>query len=249
MNSKVANFLGLIFIIVGIFILGVYKDSTLQLLSRSNYSAKHNSEDLFMYKKSATSPKTPLVFSGSPVNIEVPSLSLNLPIQPGIYDNETKKWTLSDIKAQYATITPLSNNQRGNTFIYGHAIPGIFGKLHTINNGENVIIQTDNGLVFEYTFFGSTEVDTTDNSVFNYSGPSILTVQTCSGSFYQNRQMFAFKFKQVSSSDGKLLDRSKSTVNGVDGQTGSSDGLKMILEINRGNIIVPTLSDLMINQN
>jgi hypothetical protein len=36
-----------------------------------------------------------------------------------------------------------------------------------------------------------------DTSILNYKGPSMLTVQTCSGSFFEYRQLFSFKFNRL----------------------------------------------------
>src|SRR5581483_7669927 len=71
----------------------------------------------------------PIIISGQPAKIVIPSLSINLAIQPGYYYKATNTWTLSDKQAQFATITALANNYSGNTFIYGHRLPNIFANL------------------------------------------------------------------------------------------------------------------------
>lgn len=129
---------------------------------------------------------------GKPVRISIPSLKIDLPIIDGLYNAEKQTWTLTNNKAQYATITPLANNQSGNTFIYGHNRKDVFAPLHKIKAGAEVILYTDNGHEFRYSFRSSLETNPYDDSLFHYEGAPILTLQTCSGIWQQNRQLFTF---------------------------------------------------------
>jgi LPXTG-site transpeptidase (sortase) family protein len=134
---------------------------------------------------------------GKPVRIRIPSLGIDLPVADGRFNAATKKWTLSNDKAHYAVKTPLPNNAGGNTFVYGHNRPGVFKKLAQIKLGEEAIITVEDGREFVYVFKGAYETDPNDDSVFNYQGPPMLTVQTCSGLWYQNRQLFTFDLKEI----------------------------------------------------
>lgn len=147
----------------------------------------------------ATAPKaaSPATIQGEPERIDLPSLSLSLPVIDGVYSTRTRSWTLTNDKVQYATITPQPNNLEGNTFLYGHYRRGVFATLHTIKPGAKAIITTSNGHVFTYTFVSSRETNQSDDSVFTYNGPPILTIQTCSGLFFQNRQFFTFTLDKV----------------------------------------------------
>ena len=139
----------------------------------------------------------PNVISGEPVRIDIPSLKLSLPVIPGYYNKRTHSWTLTNDKVQYAVMTPPPNNASGNTFLYGHYRWGLFASLHTIKAGAEVSITTDNGHVFTYDFVGSRETNPYDDSLFKYQGKPILTIQTCSGLFFQNRQLFTFNLGKV----------------------------------------------------
>lgn len=139
----------------------------------------------------------PNVISGNPVHIDIPSLNLSLPVIPGYYNAQTHAWTLTTDKVQYAVITPLPNNAGGNTFLYGHYRWGLFASLHVIKPGAEVSITTDNGHVFMYRFISSRETSPYDDSLFKYQGKPILTIQTCSGLFFQNRQLFTFDLERV----------------------------------------------------
>ena len=94
----------------------------------------------------------------------------------------------------YAVNTPLANNREGNTFIYGHNRKDVFRKLSGVKAGDEAVITTDNGHTFVYRFKAAYETNPNDATVFQYQGPSILTVQTCSGMRFENRQLFTFTF-------------------------------------------------------
>jgi len=134
---------------------------------------------------------------GKPVRILIPSLGIDLPVIDGVYNAKSQTWTLSNDKVQYAVMTPLANNVAGNTFLYGHNKRGVFNTLHQVQPNDEAIIMTDNGHRFSYRFAGSIETVPTDDSLFRYQGKPILTVQTCSGIWYQNRQLFTFNLESV----------------------------------------------------
>lgn len=135
---------------------------------------------------------------GTPVRIQIPSLNIDLAVIPGYYNAKSQTWTLTTNKVQYATITPEANNQAGNTFLYGHYRSNVFANLHRIQSGASAIITTDNGHKFTYTLSAVHVVSPSDSaSVFNYQGAPILTVQTCTGLFFQNRQLFTFDLSGV----------------------------------------------------
>lgn len=167
-------------------------------LVRSNRSQGSFQAVISQSKVQAAVAPTPQKIEGKPVRIQIPSLNLDLQVINGYYYEKSRSWTLTNDKVQYATITPLANNQAGNTFIYGHNRPGVFSTLRKIKIGEQAIITTDNGHQFTYVFRSSLETDPNDASLFTYQGSPILTLQTCSGLWYQNRQLFTFDLEKVS---------------------------------------------------
>ncbi len=138
-------------------------------------------------------PKTTLI-KGHPTAISIPSLNINLQIIDGFYNSGSGAWTLTLDKAQFATVTSEPNNVSGNTFIYGHYRPEVFAYLHLIKPGSQAIVTTDNGYKFYYKFTQTYATSPQDGSVFTYEGTPMLTVQTCSGAWFQNRQMFLFDY-------------------------------------------------------
>jgi sortase (surface protein transpeptidase) len=134
---------------------------------------------------------------GEPTEIIIPSLNIDLSIIPGYYNKNSKTWTLSLDKVQYATITPEPNNVEGSTFLYGHYRPAVFAYLHTIHANAQAIVKTANNHTFYYQLANVRTTNPGDDSVFNYRGQPILSVQTCTGLFFQNRQFYTFDLERV----------------------------------------------------
>lgn len=135
--------------------------------------------------------------TGFPNHIELPDVDISLPVQAGIYDPASQKWTLSKTSAYFATTTMPPNTVEGNTFIYGHEMASVFSRLKNIKPGEEAIIKTDNGHTFTYKFVGSHETTPNDVSLFSYKGKPVLTLQTCSGFYFQNRHLFVFSLVEA----------------------------------------------------
>ncbi len=133
--------------------------------------------------------------AGLPVRVVLPDVGIELPIDPGYFDSSSNSWTLSGYRAQYAMITTLPNNHDGNTFIYGHNNKYVFGHIKTIQPGQKAVVYTENNYTFTYSFVSTVGVGPDDTSVFDYTGPPILTIQTCSGNWNEIRQMYVFKFQ------------------------------------------------------
>lgn len=145
-------------------------------------------------------PPAFIPISGKPVRLVIPDSNIDLPIDEGFYNETDGSWTLSDFHLQYAMMTMLANNHTGNTFIYGHATDRVLGTLtrQTPTVGSLAQVYTDNGHIFTYKFQSSRSLTPDDTSIFSYSGPPILTVQTCTGSVSEWRTMFTFTFEKVS---------------------------------------------------
>ncbi len=137
---------------------------------------------------------SPTLVIGRPVEIAIPSLHIDLQVIPGTYDQKSGEWTLSLDKAHFAEPSVQPNNEAGNTLIYGHYRPQVFAYLHLIKPGAQAFITTQNGYIFSYTFQNSQPLEPSDTSIFAYRGIPRLTIQTCSGSFMQHRQMYYFQY-------------------------------------------------------
>ena len=162
--------------------------------------SKHGSVAAQAFRTPATivvDPAKP-VTKGYPVSISFPSVKINdVAVVDGTYDSKTQQWTLSLHNAHFAVGTAEPNDSEGQTFIYGHYRPEVFAYLHLIKSGAEAIITTDNGYRFVYKFQESVAVNPDDTTILHYQGPPVLTVQTCSGQWMQNRQMYRFTFDRV----------------------------------------------------
>jgi LPXTG-site transpeptidase (sortase) family protein len=137
------------------------------------------------------------IVSGKPIRILIPDLNIDLPVDEGNYDPTDNSWTLSGYHAQFATPSMPANDHDGNTFIYGHNNKYVFGSLKHIIPGTVAKIYTDNDHIFSYIFESTVTVVPEDVSILNYKGPSIMTIQTCSGAWNEQRQMFKFNFDKA----------------------------------------------------
>lgn len=135
--------------------------------------------------------------SGTPENITIPAVGVNLDVRLGYYNANSQTWTLSETSAHYATITKPANNKEGNTFIYGHNLPKVFEPLSGLRAGDIALIGTDNGKTFKYRLSRVTTASPNDTAVLNYSGAPVLTVQTCSGAWYEKRSLYWFDYVEV----------------------------------------------------
>lgn len=189
----VALALGLILIGWGL----CYTVPRYELLRKSEAVPKLAVSPFSPHTKPAPVVQPVVAISGRPVHIQIPSVGINIPVIDGYYYPATNGWTLTNYAAQYAVQTPLANNTEGNTFIYGHNRHSVFEALLNIKLGAEAIITTDNGHTFTYVFKGALITTPSNLSLFSYQGPPILTLQTCSGTFYQNRQLFTFDLESA----------------------------------------------------
>jgi len=130
--------------------------------------------------------------TGNPVRIQVLEADINIAVAPGVYNSTSQTWTLSTTKAHYALVTPKPNSDGGNTFIYGHNRSSVFSRLTTVKVGSTAVVTTDKDQRFIYRLRTINTTTPTDDSLFRYSGPPILTLQTCTGANFQNRTLYTF---------------------------------------------------------
>jgi LPXTG-site transpeptidase (sortase) family protein len=138
-------------------------------------------------------PTVKPLITGKPVRIVIPSQNIDLPVDEGFYNEENNSWTLSAYRAQFARLSNFANDAEGNTFIYGHNNKFVFGPIKNIQQSDQAVVYTDNNHTFYYEFENTYAVSPENTSILSYEGPPILTVQTCSGNWNEQRQMYTFK--------------------------------------------------------
>lgn len=138
----------------------------------------------------------PVVY-GKPIRLKVPKVGMDLEVIDGVFNSVDASWNVSPDKAQYATNSAQANDIAGNTFIYGHYNTKVFLPLDHLEVGDTAEIDTDKNQAFFYTLYKVTDTTPQDVAVFNYQGPPILTVQTCSGDWFEMRRFYQFKFERL----------------------------------------------------
>lgn len=143
------------------------------------------------------------IITGHPIRVVVPRLGIDLPLKNGEYNPATGTWTLIDGRkeAYFAMPSVLANDYGGNTFVYGHNNRFVFGALKNLVPGDVAQLYTDNKLIFTYTYQSGKELKPNETSIFDYKGPPQLTLQTCTGNWYELRYLHTFKFESVKASD------------------------------------------------
>jgi LPXTG-site transpeptidase (sortase) family protein len=141
--------------------------------------------------------------SGSPSSISIDRLNINLPVAPGYYNFNTKKWTL-DSKHVFTdnldNANPIvSNTQTNVTVFYGHDIPGILVNTSNLVYGDILKVNTVNGYTFTYYYDHDKVVSPTDASFLSAknTGDSVA-LMTCTGEFYQSRHVMYFRLISIS---------------------------------------------------
>lgn len=186
--------LGPLFILAGLM-LGY--EPLMQYLNKNEVETANPFSQVQAAVKTEDTPPPAVTLAGKPSRIVITSQGIDLTVVEGVYDPNSKTWTLSKDKAHYALMTPAANNQGGNTFIYGHNRKEVFSKLSKVKTGDEATVYTENGHKFVYVFRSAYETSPNDDSLFRYQGPPILTLQTCSGLWYQNRYLLTFDLKEA----------------------------------------------------
>lgn len=160
-----------------------------------NRIAQASASPVYLPERAPLPDPKPTLVTGKPVRLLIASLDVDLAVADGTYNTKTKAWTLSKDKAHYALPSIQPNNEQGNTFIYGHYRRQVFSSLRKLADGAVAHLITDNGYKFTYVYRGNQVVHPTNVDIFAYTGKPQLTLQTCTGALFQDRQHFFFDFK------------------------------------------------------
>jgi sortase (surface protein transpeptidase) len=131
--------------------------------------------------------------SSIPTRLQIKRLGIDLPVEKGYFNKNSRQWNISTTSAFWSVMTSKPNRSRGVTFIYGHNRGSVFSSLAKLEEGDSAVLYTDNGQQFNYRLKYSFTTKPEDTSIFNYNGLPILAVQTCSGATFQNRTIYVFE--------------------------------------------------------
>jgi len=140
-------------------------------------------------------PTETMASLSKPVEIMVPAVGIDVPVQPGVYNETKKTWNISNTAAYFATVTAFPNTVSGTTLIYAHNSTDLFGPTSRVEAGDTATVVTESGDTYTYTYRGEDNVSPTDTEIFesSHSGSPQLILLTCSGSWNQTRRLLHFE--------------------------------------------------------
>lgn len=124
-----------------------------------------------------------------PVEIIIPSLKIDLPVDPG--EIKDGVWQISNSNATFLDTSAIPG--QGNTVIYGHNLKKIFGNLPYISIGQNIIVKTKSGKTFIYEVTQKYFVSPDRVDLISPSEYAELTAYTCWGFFDNQRAVVVTK--------------------------------------------------------
>jgi len=122
-------------------------------------------------------------FTEVPTKIIVPSANISLPVFKAKVALDT--WEVRTDGASYGEFTPLPGNT-GNTVIFSHALPWLFGNLPLIKKGDYIHVFTKHDW-FAYKVVETLVVDPENTDVIFSGTDHELTLYTCTGNGYTQR--------------------------------------------------------------
>lgn len=137
---------------------------------------------------------------GEPVRLVIPGLAIDLAIIPQNFDQTINSWQVSEQAANFMNESPLPNNRRGTSFIYGHDRKEVLAKTSYLRPGDLLSIYTANDHVFTYSYISSQTVKPEDAGVLENLSESEpgLKLMTCQGLWSQDRRIMSFKLVSAS---------------------------------------------------
>ena len=130
-----------------------------------------------------------------PRQIIIPRLGIDLPVYKTDIVFDT--WEVRLDGASFGEGSPFPGTN-GNTIIFSHALPNLFGNLPSIKPQDYVHLFTDTDW-FVYQVETVKTVDPTQTDVLNSRGKPELTLYTCVGPAYEQRFVVTAKLQSTSS--------------------------------------------------
>lgn len=157
------------------------------------------SADLVSTPPSISQQATTSVDVASPPRlISLPRIGLMREVVDGAYDATSGNWTLNEDKVQFATMTSRLRTDAGQTIIYGHNTAAVLEPVKSVELGDELIVTSEAGQQFIYTFTHDRIVDPADVSVLDEQSlaPRVV-LMTCEGWLSDTRRLLYFDFKEV----------------------------------------------------
>lgn len=127
--------------------------------------------------------KKNFIFDSKPAQIIVPSVGISLPVYEAKVAFDT--WEVRTDGASFGEGTSIPG-RRGNTVIFSHAMPHLFGNLVDIKKGDKIHVFTDHDW-FAYKVVKTLSVNPENVDVITPQNKHELTLYTCEGDDYAQR--------------------------------------------------------------
>lgn len=113
-----------------------------------------------------------------PISIAIENVGIDVPLHPAEITGTT--WSDTKEGASYLTSSPLPGTS-GNSIIYGHNYPVIFGSLTKVIPGDIIKVGFSDGSTAEFEVLYTTTVPSSQTGVLAQTEDARLTVYTCTG--------------------------------------------------------------------
>lgn len=118
-----------------------------------------------------------------PNKIIIPSIQTELEVKPANIVFDT--WEVRYDAASFGESSALPG-EKGNTVIFSHAIPSLFGNLPAVETGDTIHVFTDLDW-FTYKVTKKAVIEPENVEILNQVYPYQLTLYTCTGPEYSQR--------------------------------------------------------------
>ncbi len=113
-----------------------------------------------------------------PVTIQIPSLSLKLPVISS--ELRGTKWEYATDGVSYLSSSAMPGRV-GNAVFYGHNWPNLLKDLDRIKPGDEISIIFKSGTQSNFIVISTSVVDASETSILSQTVDSRLTLYTCTG--------------------------------------------------------------------
>lgn len=169
------KFLAYLLIIIGIFCYG---------LAGYYFWLRQDSSRLAFNTYQAPTTVSEEKTKRTPTRVIITDLKINTPLVPAALHNN--QWETTDKGASYLTSSPLPG-ENGNSIIYGHNWPVLFGNLIKAKPGQEVVVEYSDKSRKTFTIAYTATVTPSDASILAKSDDKRITLYTCSGWFDDKR--------------------------------------------------------------
>lgn len=174
--------LGFVLYALGVYL--IWQRNNPDRLSFSNFS---NTSEVKKIKEKTQTKITP-------VAISIPNVRIGLPLYPAKIENNV--WETTSTGASYLISSPLPG-VKGNSIIYAHDWSNLFGNLLYVQNGDEVIVEFNDGSKSVFIIDSTKVVAYNDASVLDETDEPVLTLYTCTGFLDSQRFVAVAKYKKT----------------------------------------------------